>query len=102
MPDINLQRRLVPQLAQGRSWQVLVWQHEPAREGQLSGFRYGPVDEQDVELLAPYGEQHNVHRENEYRLFVMWSPKVLEIGEQKVATRIEPDVPRPFSANLYS
>jgi hypothetical protein len=40
--------------------------------------------------------------ENEYRLLAMWSPEVLEMDEQKVATRMEPDVPPPFSGNVYS
>jgi hypothetical protein len=48
-------------------------------------------------LFLPYMHKRpSFSYENEYRLLAMWSPEVLEMDEQKVATRTEPDVPPPF------
>ena len=55
-------------------------------------------------VLFPYiHKRRSFAHESEYRLINLWSPKALEVDENKVATRTEPDAPPPFlreSVNL--
>lgn len=82
----------------GRLKDSLVGTHEPPVSGAVVQYvDYRKTFIPEGNMFSPFiYKRASFSHESEYRLLTMWSPKVLEMDENKVATRVEPDIPPVF------